>query len=556
MDAFFKTLDAINGVMLGVPVLVALLGVGVLFTLWSRFIQYRSLTHGIRLLRGQVPGVSGHGSGALSHFQALCAALSATVGLGNIGGVAIAVAIGGPGAVFWMWVVGFFGMALKATEVLLALIYRDLSDPDEPHGGTMWVCKRGFAELSPKLARLGAFVGALFTLPLIFYGLFGGNMFQAWNVAEITRAYFGVPGWITGAIVALTVGAVILGGIRRIGQITNILVPVMCALYIIASLYVLAVYADRIPATFVLIFKSAFSSAEAGGAFIGASMGTAFILGMRRALFSSEAGLGSAPIAHAAVKTPQPVTEGIVAGLEPFIDTLVICTMTALVILVSGMWNRDAIIAWDQAPALVQTAPQQWQPAAATLPALDRAKLNTGDQVFIVTADADGAREKLFGTLNAHQQIDWRPLTAARAPQVVESGIFADYPASTLTARAFDAAHQGLGRWMVTLAVWAFAVSTIITWCYYAEQGVIYLLGARAITPFRLLWCALTFIACLGLIRTDAELDTLSTVAVGFMIAINLPIMLILGHKAMRAYALYLEQLKAGTLAHPSDSTP
>jgi len=552
MDAFFATLDRINAVMLGVPTLVALLSVGVIFTIWSRFIQYRSLTHGIQLLRGKVPGISGEGKGALSHFQALSAALSATVGLGNIGGVAIAVSIGGPGAVFWMWMVGLVGMALKGTEVTLSMLYRNTADPANPHGGPMWVCKQGLAELSPKLAKLGLIAGAAFTVPLILFGITGGNMFQAWNAAEIARAYFGVPGWISGAVMALMVGAVILGGIQRIGKIAGLLVPVMCGVYVIAALFVIISNIEAVPAVFALIFTSAFTPAEAGGAFVGAGLGTAFIFGMKRALFSSESGLGSAPIAHSAVRTPEPVTEGVVAGLEPFIDTLVVCTMTALVILISGVWNRGPAATFEQPPAIIEVAPGQWAPQ--TLATTDfGTELSAGDQVFVIVSDADGARSKLFGNVTGAgdaRDVSWRPLAAATAPVVVETGLFADYPGSTLTAKAFDSAQPGLGRWMVTITVWLFAISTMITWSYYGEQGIVYLVGSRWVMPYRLIWCVLIFVTCLGFIRTDAELDTVSTVALGFMLAINLPTMLILGSKAMSAYHDYFRRLKSGAIGH------
>lgn len=542
MDAFFSLLSAINAVVLSVPVLLTLLGVGILFTLWSGFCQYRSLTHGIRLVTGR-GARAGEGDGVLSHFQALSAALSATVGLGNIGGVAIAVSMGGPGAVFWMWMVGLAGMAIKSTEVTLSMLYRDTSNPDQPHGGPMVVARDGLSKL-PGMARWGGLIGAAFCLPLILFGITGGNMFQAWNVAELSRAYFGVPPWISGVIMAVVVGAVILGGIRRIGRITGTLVPLMCGVYLIAAIAVLVAERDQLPGLLRLIFTSAFQPAEAGGAFLGAATGTAFIFGMKRALFSSEAGLGSAPIAHAAVKTPEPVTEGIVAGLEPFIDTLVVCTLTALVILVSGVWNRGPEAQWTSPPTLISTPSGQWVPDRTVVPeGADR--LGAGDPVFLVVADAAGQRSRLFGQVTADGSIDWRPMTAAQAPQLAEPGLFADYPAATLTAKAFDTARPGLGRWMVVITVWLFAISTMITWSYYSEQGVIYLAGAGAVRPFRMLWCLLILITCLGFIRTDVELDTLSTIALGFMLIINLPMMVALGPVAMRAYKDYCRRLGA-----------
>lgn len=551
MDSLFAAFDAINGVMLSLPMMVGLLATGVLFTLWSGFGQYRSLTHGVKLLRGKVPGVSGQGPGALTHFQALSSALSGTVGLGNVAGVAIAVGYGGPGAVFWMWMVGLVGMALKSTEVTLALLYRDVSDPANPHGGTMWVCKRGLADLSPKLAGFGTALGGIFAVLVLAFAVTGGNMFQAWAVADTTHAYFGVPQWLTGLILATLTGAVILGGIKRIGQVAGLLVPVMCGIYIVCGLYVLIVNAEKLPDVFRLIFASAFAPAQAGGAFTGALMGSALIWGMRRALFSSESGLGTAPMAHSAVRTAEPVSEGIVAGLEPFIDTLVVCTVTALVILTSGVWNRGPAAAWYAQPAVIEVATGQWQPASSLLPEMNSV-WKSGDQVFVVVQTAPDTRARIYGTVienDLGQSVVWRPLANASAPALAERGIFVDYRGATLAAKAFDSAHPGLGQWMVTITIWLFALSTMITYGYYGEQGLVYLGGRRFVTQFRWLWCLVGFGTCLGFIRTSEEIDTISTVAMGFMYAINLPLMVILGHKAMRAWHDYFRRLKAGEIA-------
>lgn len=549
MSQFFDVLNAINGVMLGVPTLLFLLAVGVLFTFWSGFCQYRSVTHGVALIRGKVPGINNEGPGAISHFQAMTAALSATVGLGNIGGVAIAVSLGGPGAVFWLWVVGFVGMALKTTEVTLSMLYRNIDDPDDPHGGTMWVAKKGLGELFGS-RKLGGFIGGLFAVSLIAFGITGGNMFQAWNVANLTQSYFGVDTWISGVIMAVIVGAVVLGGIKRIGTIAGYLVPFMCGAYVLGGIYVIIVNAGQLPGIVRLIFTSAFAPAEASGAFTGAAVGTGFIYGMRRALFSSESGLGSAPIAHSAVKTPEPVTEGVVAGLEPLIDTLVVCTLTAFVILSSGVWNRGPVATWDSAPPMLQTQPHEWQPGEFSLPARKSGVFTPGEQIFAVI-EVDGARQRQYGNIALSDSgftIDWRPVSTVSTPVLAEAGVFSDYPAATLTAKAYDTAFDGLGRWMVTLTVWMFAISTLITYGYYGEQGMVYLLGPRSEIPFRVLWCVLIAVTCLGFIRTDAEIDALSTVALGFMLAVNLPTMLLLAPKVMGAYRDYFRRKKLGQL--------
>lgn len=553
MDSFFALLERINAITLSVPVLLTLLGTGVLFTLWSGFSQYRSLTHGVALVAGKGIDTRG-GKGALTHFQALSAALSGTVGLGNIAGVAIAVEFGGPGAVFWMWVVGLVGMALKSAEVTLSMLYRDLSDPEDPHGGTMYVCRRGLGSLGPLWGWIGRIAGALFCLSMLLFAVTGGNMFQAWNVASTTQAYFGLPPWQTGLILAVLVALVVLGGVRRLGQTADKLVPFMCVIYVIGGAYVLSVNAQQLPDVFRLILRCAFAPAEAMGAFTGASLGMAFIFGMKRALFSSEAGLGTAPMAHSAVKTPEPVTEGVVAGLEPFIDTLVVCTITALVILSSGVWNRGPVGTWPASPVMVQTQPGEWQPATQELPTQSSTTFRPGDPLFAVI-EIDGARTRAYGEvalLDSGIGIQWRPLKSVSTPVMVEPGVFLDYRGSTLAAEAFDRAYPGLGKWMVTAAIWLFALSTIITYGYYGEQGVRYFGGGTAsVRVYRVLWCLLVAATCLGFIRTSTEVDTLSTVALGFMLAVNIPVMLLLGTRAMGAWHDYFRRLRRGEIARP-----
>jgi alanine or glycine:cation symporter, AGCS family len=312
MDDINAIIGAINDVLWHDFVLYVVLGAGVLFTIWSGFSQYRALTHGTQVIRGRWDEAGD--PGAINHFQALSTALSATVGLGNIGGVALAIAVGGPGAVFWMWMVGIFGMALKTTEVTLSMLYRNTDDPDNPHGGPMWVAKRGFARLGWPV--LGTTLGGIFCVTLIISAITGGNMFQAWNVAEITNGYFpSMPKFVVGVILATVVAMVIIGGIRRIGAVAGRLVPMMCLLYLLAAVYVLAVHIGEVPEMLRLIVVSAFTPADAAGAFLGGTAGYAFLWGMKRALFSSEAGQGSAPIAHSAAKTKEPVREGVVAGL-------------------------------------------------------------------------------------------------------------------------------------------------------------------------------------------------------------------------------------------------
>ncbi|MFB3138915.1 MAG: alanine/glycine:cation symporter family protein, partial [Phycisphaerales bacterium] len=282
MDTLNNILNPINGIIWHKSVLYVVLGVGVLFTIWSGFCQFRSLTHGVSVTRGKYDNPDD--PGAINHFQALSAALSATVGLGNIAGVGVAVALGGPGAVFWMWMVGIFGMAIKTTEVTLSMLYRNTDDPDNPHGGPMFVAAKAFKEKG--WPRVGKFIGGLFVVTLLISTITGGNMFQSWSVGEITENYFHVPSIVCGIVLAVLVGAVIIGGIKRIGAVAGRIVPIMCALYLIAAVIVLIMNVGEIPAMLKLIVVEAFNPSEAQGAFLGGTAGYALLWGMKRALFS------------------------------------------------------------------------------------------------------------------------------------------------------------------------------------------------------------------------------------------------------------------------------
>lgn len=551
VDTFLVTL---NSILWHNTVLFLLLGTGVLFTVWSGFSQYRALTHGIHIVRGVYDAPDD--PGAINHFQALSAALSATVGLGNIGGVALAIALGGPGAVFWMWIVGFFGMAIKLTEVTLSMLYRNTDDPDNPHGGPMWVVAKALANRSPKLAGLGKAIGALFCITALISAATGGNMFQAWNVGVITEEYFGIPSIATGIVLAIIIGTVIIGGIKRIGKVAGRLVPIMLALYILAGIYVLLVNWAEIPGMFTLIITSAFSQTEATGAFVGGTMGYAFLFGMKRALFSNEAGQGTSPMAHSAAKTDEPVREGIVAGLEPFIDTIVVCTITALVILSTNVWNRPAEAELPTSAALMQADEGSWTIPSTPAPFRANGGWQDGDGVYVIVHAHENPQSgnnlhKLDGSVSViddNATLSWGTITTDVRPELNSNGIFVSYIGATLTAKAFDSVVPGLGKWLVTLAVWLFAISTCISWSYYGEQSAVFLGGDKAVMPYKLVFCALTIVATMDFIKTDAQLDNLTGFGTGVMLFVNVPIMWLLGSQAMLAYKDYIKRLKSGRM--------
>lgn len=556
MEVLHGIVDTINNILWNDVALFVVLGVGVLFTIWSGFSQYRALTHGSAVTIGRYDDADD--PGAINHFQALSAALSATVGLGNIGGVALAIALGGPGAVFWMWTIGLVGMALKMIEVTLSMMYRNIDDPDNPHGGPMFVAAKAFKERG--YAKLGAIVGGIFCITLLTSTVFGGNMFQAWNVAELTHIYFDVPQVATGIVLSILVGAVIIGGIKRIGQVAGSLVPLMVALYLLASIYVIVVNIELVPGIFRMIVSYAFSAGEAEGAFIGGTAGYAFMWGLKRSLFSSEAGQGSSPIAHSAAKTEEPVRESLVAGLEPFIDTIVVCTLTALVILGSGVWNRGADVAFVEPPAIVQLEDaESWTFERTLLQKTDDEELVAGAEVFSVfKSDVNPTSGKNLHRVRGlvvkegdDMFVEWKTFEGAAEPEPAAAGVFFDYQGAALTAQAFDAVEDGLGKWLVTLAAWLFAISTMISWSYYGENGVVYLTKGKGILLYKILYCVVIVIATVpALIKTDAELDAITTLGTGSMLWVNVPLMLIFGNVAVKKYREYIRKLKAGEFEH------
>jgi alanine or glycine:cation symporter, AGCS family len=336
----------VNEAVAKVPLIVVwlILG-GLFFTFYLRFISLRGFKHAVRLVSGKYADPAHPGE--VSHFQALATALSGTVGLGNIAGVAIAISMGGPGATFWMVLAGFLGMSLKFAECTLGVKYRNYNADGTVSGGAMYYLTKGLAERSPKLAGLGKVMAVLFAICCIGGALGGGNMFQVNQAHQQMADMFGGKegwlahnGWAFGLVMAIMTGVVIIGGMKSIAKVTDKLAPLMCLIYLLAGLAILAVNYDRVPGALGVILSAAFNpdASMVAGGLVGA-----LIAGFRRAAFSNEAGFGSAAIAHAAVRTKEPVTEGMVGLLEPFIDTIIICTMTALVIVTTGAYLQTGV---------------------------------------------------------------------------------------------------------------------------------------------------------------------------------------------------------------------
>jgi AGCS family alanine or glycine:cation symporter len=331
MESITSFITAINDIVWGPPMLIAILGTGLFLQFRLKFMPITKIVAGfIMVWRGRkaAPGAAGE----ITPYAALMTALAATVGTGNIAGVATAIAVGGPGAMFWMWMTALVGMATKYAEVLLAVHYRETDDHGEQVGGPMYAIKNG-------LGRSWAWLGGAFAL---FGGLAGfgiGNMVQSNSIAGALQAGFGINPWVSGIVMTVFTGFVLLGGVKRIGAVAEKLVPFMCIGYIAVALMVLGIYVDQIPAAFALIFESAFNPVAATGGFAGAAVMMAMRYGVARGIFSNEAGLGTAGIAQAAGQTRNPVESGLVGMMGTFIDTIVVCTMTGLVVIVTGAWS-------------------------------------------------------------------------------------------------------------------------------------------------------------------------------------------------------------------------
>lgn len=333
MDSVSSVLGDINAIVWGWPMLILILGVGFFMSLGLKLMPILRIGTGFKLLAGGVKvGKDDEQNGEVSPFQALMTAMAATVGTGNIAGVATAVFLGGPGALFWMWVTALVGMATKYSEAVLAVRYREVDEEGNHVGGPMYYLKNG-------LGRRWAWLGSAFAIFGAVAGFGIGNTVQSNSVAQVIETNFGVPELATGLVVMVLVGAVLMGGIRRIGSVAGKLVPFMAVAYILAGLVVLGINADQIGLAMALILESAFSGHAAQGGFAGAAVWAAIRFGVARGVFSNEAGLGSAPIAHAAAKTRDPVRQGLIAMLGTLLDTLVVCSVTGLVIVTSGIWD-------------------------------------------------------------------------------------------------------------------------------------------------------------------------------------------------------------------------
>jgi AGCS family alanine or glycine:cation symporter len=551
-----ETLENLTGAAAGfiwgwpdvLPFLVGLLLVTGLFTTVAlRFVQARYIKHSIDVIRGKYDDPEHDGD--LSHFQALTTALSATVGIGNIAGVATALHYGGPGALFWMWVTAAFGMALKFHECTLSMKYRTILPDGSAAGGPMYYIEKGLGPRWKPLAVTFAACAAISS--------FGsGNAIQAFTVADQLRSDLGVPTLITGLVSASLVAAVILGGIKRIGAVTSKLVPWMAAIYVGGGLVVLGMHAAELPGIIGDIFRAAFQPAAQIGGFAGGTFVFMLTWGVKRGIFSNESGQGSAPIAHAAAKTDEPVREGLVAMVGPMIDTLIICTITGLVILATGAWAERVP---DEVPVNAQS---------------DLTVVVQHGEVGLDGVVSD--QDLLDGTLEVRAGVPVgagfvRNHATVLEPQVVDAegrpwsgGIpvsagditFDDLPelqlegemalnGSPLTAQAFRKGLSpilgGWGHLIVTIGVVLFGISTAISWSYYGDRAVVYLFGTRWVLPYKVIFCFMHF---LGAVVALEVVWNFGDAALGLMAIPNLIALIMLWKQTRTMTVEYFERMK------------
>jgi AGCS family alanine or glycine:cation symporter len=572
LDQFPGWMSAFAGFVWSTPTAILLTGAGLAFTIMTAGIQWKALTHGWQIIRGKYDNPEDEGN--ISHFQALCAALSATIGLGNIAGVAVAVSVGGAGAVFWMWMVGFLGMATKFTTCSLATMYRRQDSLGEYRGGPMYFIELGWAKFkSPAVRGLGKVLAVLFAILGMSASVGAGNMFQANQVSEIVvnLAQSQVEGGISvggqwtmkiaiGLVLCVLAAMVMIGGIKRIGNVASKLVPSMCIIYVGGALLIIFYNIQLVPQMFASIFGEAFSFSAGNGAFLGVAVKTAMIQGVRRACFSNEAGLGSAPIAHATAKTNEPIREGVVAATGPFIDTVVICTMTALVILITGTLTRAPI---GEVVSFARTgADDSGVTAELRIDWKSQDDVAKAGETVLVKLPIEGQQGLFDG-----RQFDVRELAGSiavarptyanddagraelrRHSENIKPGtpVYLDRVGVNMTAYAFDRGFPGIpfGTWFIPIAAFFFAFSTIISWGFYGETCTEYLFGERAVLPFKFIYVGMIVVGTAAY-RLQPLLDW-SDGMLGLMLVPNLIGTIVLAPVVMRETRRYFARLKAG----------
>jgi len=548
MQQLNEILSTIDGYIGGSEWFVfLLLGTGLFFTIYLKFPQLRYFRHAFRAVMGKYDKEGDEGD--TSHFQALTTALSGTVGTGNIAGVALAIHLGGPAALFWMLVTAFLGMTTKFVEVTLSHKYREKDEKGEIAGGPMYYMKN---KLNMR------WMAALFAIATIISSFGTGNLPQINSIASSVFETFGIAPIITGGVLAVLLALVVIGGIHRIAKVTEKLVPTMALVYFIGALAVIFYNYENIVPSFISIFADVFTGTAAAGGFLGANFAFAFNRGVNRGLFSNEAGQGSAPIAHAAARAHEPVSEGLVAILEPFIDTIVICTITGLVLLSSGVWNEklNNQFQYSDIVVLAEQYDDQDESDQKTL----YQHLIGEEDVPVFTGNLEvenGQIQAPITILHARSIAEdvqvmtyTRPSVEEQSPYTgqlrVENGVLIDpsemmnmvvlkgkslMHSAPLTAEAFKRSFFGdYGQYIISIGLLLFAFSTAISWSYYGDRATTYLFTRKGVLYYRILYVIGFFVASFA---DTTIIWTFSGIAIALMTLPNLVGILLL-HKDMK----------------------
>lgn len=536
LNDFLTLIEGFLGGSKWFPIL--LIGTGLFYTIYLKFPQFRFFKHALKVVTGKYdkPGEKGDAS----HFQALTTALSGTVGTGNIAGVALAIYLGGPAALFWMLVTAFLGMTTKFVEVTLSHKYRETDEKGFISGGPMYYMKN---KLNMR------WLAGIFAVMTIFSSFGTGSLPQINSISNSMFTTFGFNKMLVGGILTVLLAFVILGGIKRIAKVTEKLVPTMAIIYFVGALAVIFYNYENIIPSFVSIFTNVFTGTAAVGGFLGAGFSYALTKGVNRGLFSNEAGQGSAPIAHAAARTEEPVSEGMVAILEPFIDTIVICTLTGLVILSSGVWTEklpnqfqatDMVVMADQYDDTNEEDREKlyhFLGGASDLPVF------TGDllvengeiknELSIINARSVAENVKIYDSEN---NLYNGKVAISNGKYSSENGVIFKgnslVHSAPLTAEAFTRSLLGdWGKWIVSIGLLLFAFSTAIAWAYYGGRSVTYLFGVKGVLPYRIIYCIGFFIASFA---DTTIIWTISGITIVLMALPNLIGILML-HKDMKS---------------------
>ena len=539
MDAvndFLIFIDSFLGSALWFPAL--LLSVGIFFTLYLGFPQIRYFKHAVGVVTGKFDKAGAKGD--TTHFQALATALSGTVGTGNIGGVALALHLGGPAALFWMWMTAFFGMTSKFVEVTLSHKYREQTEDGSMAGGPMYYMEKG---LNAK------WLAVIFAIATVLSSFGTGSLPQINSIAAGLESTFSLEPIITGSVLSVLLALVIIGGIKRIARVAAAIVPTMAIIYLIGAFSVIIPNVGNIIPSFVSIFSDAFTGSAAAGGFLGATFAYAFDRGVNRGLYSNEAGQGSAPIAHAAARTDEPADEGMVSILEPFIDTIVICTITGLVILSSGVWK-------EKFNNEFQRADMSFIGGTYT----ESSDSDVAELFSYLNGDSSNAAD-YSGSINLVNGVvtNSNDFTLINARSVAENAVFSkdDVPITgsinvvegqledgaievngdsllhsvPLTTVAFTRGLFGdFGQYIVSVGLMLFAFSTAIAWSYYGDRAMTYLLGPKSVFPYRVVYVLAFFYAALA---DTTVIWNLSLITIVLMTAPNL-VGISLMHKEMK----------------------